>query len=247
MISTQAATRLTADGLVAGYREMEILHGVSITTVGGEFVTILGPNGSGKSTLLKTLCGLLSVKRGAIQLMGRDVTRATARERLLGGMCYVPQVRGVFAGMSVMENLELGAFAKRPADMAAALERVFSYFPRLAERRRQLAGSMSGGEQQMVAIGRALIASPSVLLLDEPSAGLSPAAVDDLFGRIRGIADGGVSIVMVEQNAAKALEISDRAYVLADGLNRLEGPAQQVLHDPEVRRLYLGGDSSRSS
>ncbi|TAM76337.1 ABC transporter ATP-binding protein [bacterium] len=238
----QTAGRLLGEALVAGYREMEILHGVSIAVAGGEFVTVLGPNGSGKSTLLKTLCGLLTVKRGAIWLLGNDVTRASARDRLLAGMCYVPQVRGVFASMSVMENLEMGAFAKRASEVSDAFERVFTYFPRLAERRRQIAGSMSGGEQQMVAIGRALIASPSVLLLDEPSAGLSPAAVDDLFGRIRNIANDGVSIVLVEQNAAKALEVSDRAYVLADGVNRLEGPALHVLHDPEVRRLYLGGD-----
>ena len=238
----QTAARLLGDALVAGYREMEILHGASIAVAAGEFVTVLGPNGSGKSTLLKTLCGLLTVKRGAIWLSGNDVTHASARDRLLAGMCYVPQVRGVFASMSVMENLEMGAFAKRASEVSDAFERVFTYFPRLAERRRQIAGSMSGGEQQMVAIGRALIASPSVLLLDEPSAGLSPAAVDDLFGRISNIADDGVSIVLVEQNTAKALEVSDRAYVLADGINRLEGPALRVLHDPEVRRLYLGGD-----
>ncbi|TAM86365.1 ABC transporter ATP-binding protein [bacterium] len=240
-IAVEGTARLVGDAVVAGYREMDILHGVSISVAGGEFVTILGPNGSGKSTLLKTLCGLLPAKSGTIRLSGIDVTRARARERLMAGMCYVPQVRGVFATMSVMENLEMGVFAKPASDVSSALERVFTYFPRLAERRRQIAGRMSGGEQQMVAIGRALLGSPSVLLLDEPSAGLSPAAVDDLFGRIHSIADDGVSIVLVEQNAAKALEISDRAYVLADGVNRLEGPARMVLHDPEVRRLYLGG------
>lgn len=233
--------RLSCVDVVAGYREMEILHGVAIKVGNCEIVTILGPNGSGKSTLLKVLSGLLPIRSGSVSLYGTDISDASPRERLKMGMCYVPQVKNVFATMSVQENLEMGALLLRGASLDTMLNRVFEYFPVLAERRHQITGKMSGGEQQMVAIGRALVTSPSLLLLDEPTAGLSPIAVDDLFRRIQSIAKAGVSIVLVEQNAAKALEISDRAYVLAAGINRLEGQASSLLEDKEIRNIYLGG------
>ncbi len=226
--------------VVAGYLpEVDILNGVSIDIGEREIVTIVGPNGAGKSTLIKTIFGLLrprrgSVRFGEVELAGRkphDITRL--------GLSYVPQVDNVFPTLSVEENLEMGSFDR--STMKDQIARMYDLFPRLGERRTQPAGTMSGGERQMVAMGRALMPEPRVLLLDEPSAGLAPAFVDAIFEKVAEINREGVTILMVEQNARRALEMSNRGYVLDLGKDRFEGPGQELLDDPKVAQLYLGG------
>jgi len=226
----------------AGYGAIQILHGVSLHVNPGEVVAVIGPNGAGKSTTFKAVMGLIRVLGGEIRYDGRDL-REVRPNRILGlGLAYVPQGRVVFAQMTVRENLEMGAYLERDrARILAAMDWVFALFPRLGERRRQLAGSLSGGEQQMLAMGRALMMRPRMMLLDEPSLGLSPRYVDDVFDKVVELARAGMTIMLVEQNAARALEIADRAYVLELGRNRFEGPGRALLEDPEVRRLYLGG------
>jgi branched-chain amino acid transport system ATP-binding protein len=230
---------LSVESLVTGYKQMEIVHGVSIEVYIGEMVVVIGPNGCGKSTLLKAIGGLLRTWTGSIHLKGERLDRLSPRQRLLAGIGYVPQSANVFASMSVLENLRMGALLA-PKGFEERLANVLSIFPVLANLRSRPAGKLSGGQQQMVAVGRALMGGPSVLLLDEPTAGLAPKLVGELFAAIREIAKQGVPALIVEQNAMSALEVADRAYVLANGVKALEGPAQRILEDPMVRRLYLG-------
>lgn len=232
---------LTVERVVAGYGDSEILRGVSIEVREGEIVSIIGPNGAGKSTLMKTIFGLLHPRRGAISLEGHDISHLSPYSIVALGMCYVPQVSNIFTLLSVEENLEMGAIALKGGDLAARKERIYALFPRLKERRRQLAGKMSGGERQMVAMGSALMLDPKLVLLDEPSAGLSPKMVEVIFERIERINENGPAILIVEQNAKLSLQMADRGYVLANGLNRFEGTGEALLNDPEIGRLYLGG------
>jgi ABC-type branched-subunit amino acid transport system ATPase component len=235
-------TLLAANTLRGGYGTIDILHGVSLEVRAGEIVSVIGPNGAGKSTAFKTIVGFLRPREGRVLFNGEDITGLRPDLVLRRGLAYVPQGRIVFPQMTVLENLEMGAYIERDgARIAAALERVYALFPILAERRRQNAGTMSGGEQQMVAIARALMTSPRLILLDEPSLGLSPKFVTLIFERLVEMRDAGFTLMLVEQNATRALAIADRGYVLELGKNRFEGPGEQLLADPEVKRLYLGG------
>jgi ABC-type branched-subunit amino acid transport system ATPase component len=230
---------LRTEGLVAGYvPEVDILHGVDVRVEAGEIVTVVGPNGAGKSTLIRAVIGLLRPREGRVVLRGEDITGLRPHTVVAKGVGYVAQRDNVFATMSVEENLELGA---RSAD--ADVPAMWELFPRLRERRRQQAGTLSGGERQMLAMARALVAQPDLLLLDEPSAGLSPQFVDVIFEKIAEINARGVPILMVEQNARRALAMSSRGYVLDLGRNRFEGSGYELLHDPKVVDLYLGGAS----
>ena len=226
----------------AGYGSIKILHGVSLHVDPGEVVAVIGPNGAGKSTTFKVIMGFISYLGGGIIFDGHDLI-GLRPDRILGlGLGYVPQGRVVFSQMTVRENLEMGAYLERDkARIKASMDWVFALFPRLGERRRQLAGSMSGGEQQMLAMGRALMMQPKMLMLDEPSLGLSPRLVDEVFDKTVEMARAGLTVMLVEQNAARALEISDRGYVLELGRNRFEGTGRELLDTPEVRRVYLGG------
>jgi branched-chain amino acid transport system ATP-binding protein/neutral amino acid transport system ATP-binding protein len=232
---------LQARDIVAGYSAAdEVLKGVDFEVRAGEIVCVIGPNGAGKSTLLKALVGLIRPSRGAIELNGASIKGLSAREISRRGLAYVPQEHNVFPTMSVRENLEMGGYVDQTSaeDRIAA---VFERFPVLADKRRHAARTLSGGERQMLAMGMALMVHPSVLLLDEPSAGLSPLAAEKLFENIVAIHEGGVSIGLVEQNASEALEISDRAYILVDGRNSREGDAQELADNPEIQRIFLGG------
>jgi ABC-type branched-subunit amino acid transport system ATPase component len=232
---------LEVANVVAGYGDTEILRGVSIEVREGEIVSIIGPNGAGKSTLMKTIFGLLHPRQGSIVYEGADISDLQPYQIVGRGMCYVPQVANVFTELTVAENLEMGAFLAERKVVAARKERIFEYFPRLKERRNQRAGKMSGGERQMVAMGSALMLEPRLVLMDEPSAGLSPKMVGVIFEQIKKINAGGPAILIVEQNARLSLQMADRGYVLAGGANRFEGAGQDLLNDPEVGRLYLGG------
>jgi branched-chain amino acid transport system ATP-binding protein len=229
----------------AGYGSIQILHGVSLTVNEGEIVSVIGPNGAGKSTTFKVIMNLITFLDGEVVFEGSSLV-GQRPDRVLGlGLGYVPQGRVVFSTMTVRENLEMGAYLERdPAKVKAAMEYVFTLFPRLAERPRQLAGTMSGGEQQMLAMGRGLMMRPRMLMLDEPSLGLSPRFVDEVFDKTVEMARAGLTVMLVEQNAARALEISDRGYVLELGRNRFEGTGRELLDNPEVRRMYLGGQRS---
>ncbi len=237
-----SAPLLTAYAITAGYGKLDILHDVSLGVNAGELVSVIGPNGAGKSTAFKTIVGFLRPKSGRVVFNGEEITGLRPDLVLRRGLAYVPQGRLVFPQMTVLENLEMGAYivADR-AKVAAALEAVYALFPVLFERRRQKAGTMSGGEQQMVAIGRALMTSPRLVLLDEPSLGLAPKFVTMIFDRLTEMKRAGYTLMLVEQNAARALAIADRAYVLELGRNRFEGAGTALLADPEVKRLYLGG------
>ena len=228
--------------LIAGYTpEVDILRGVALEVKQGEIVTVLGPNGAGKSTLIKAIAGLVTVRSGSVQLFGDDIAGVAAHLMVRRGLAYVPQVSNIFAKLSVEENLEMGAYIHTDkAALRQNIERMFVLFPRLKERRRQAAGTMSGGERQMVAVARALMAEPRLLMLDEPSAGLSPKLVGIVFSKIRDVRDTGLTILMVEQNAKAALAISDRGYVLAEGREQVSGDAGDLLANPEVGQLYLG-------
>jgi neutral amino acid transport system ATP-binding protein len=227
--------------LVAGYvPEVNILHGVEIHVLPGEIVTIVGPNGAGKSTLIRAVIGLLRPRGGSVLLRGDDITGERPHRIVRRGIGYVGQRDNVFPSMTVEENLELGARVAR-AVVAERLPAVFDLFPRLRERRRQVAGTLSGGERQMLAMARALMSQPQLLLLDEPSAGLSPQFIDAIFEKIAEVNAAGVPILMVEQNARRALAMSSRGYVLDLGRNRFEGPGGELLRDPKVVDLYLGG------
>jgi ABC-type branched-subunit amino acid transport system ATPase component len=233
---------LRADDVVAGYGEVDILKGASVEVRAGEVVCILGPNGAGKSTLLKAIAGLLKPRGGRVTLAGRDITGVAADKLVGAGLAYVPQVANVFTTMTVDENLDMGAYLRSsPAETAAARARVRGLFPVLGERARERVSRMSGGQRQMVAIGRALMMDPQVLLLDEPSAGLAPTLQDLVFEQARRIAQAGTPVLLVEQNAKKALKASDRGYVLDQGKNAYAGTGAELLADPNVGRLYLGG------
>jgi ABC-type branched-subunit amino acid transport system ATPase component len=228
--------------LQAGYGAIQILHGVSLHVDAGEVVAVIGPNGAGKSTTFKAIMGFITLLGGEVVFDGRSLVGQEPDRILARGLAYVPQGRVVFSQMTVRENLEMGAYLERDrARIRASMDYVFSLFPRLGERARQLAGTMSGGEQQMLAMGRGLMMRPKMMMLDEPSLGLSPRLVDEVFDKIAELARGGLTTVLVEQNAARALEISHRAYVLELGRNRFEGAGRDLLADPEVRRMYLGG------
>jgi branched-chain amino acid transport system ATP-binding protein len=226
--------------LVAGYvPEVNILNGCNLTLATGEFVGIIGPNGAGKSTLLKAVLGLVNIRGGSVSLDGDDITGRKAYELVARGVGFVPQTRNVFPSLTVRENLEMGCFLD-PSRFGDRFQYVTTLFPRLGERADQRAGSLSGGERQMVAMGRALMLDPKVLLLDEPSAGLSPALQDQVFIQCRQINETGVAILMVEQNARRCLQVCDRGYVLDQGRNAYTGTGRELLADPKVIDLYLG-------
>ncbi len=232
---------LEARGLVGGYvPEVDILRGCTLTAAEGEVVVVIGPNGAGKSTLAKAVFGLVPLREGTVSLRGEDVTGAAPHEVTARGMSYVPQVNNVFGSLTVQENLEVGGVLTR-ARTGERMAEMMELFPRLGERRRQRAGTLSGGERQMLAMARALMPDPTVLLLDEPSAGLAPRAVGEVFDTVAEINRAGVTIVMIEQNARRALALADRGYVLEGGTNRFEGPGDALLVDPQVAELYLGG------
>lgn len=231
---------LVADDLVAGYLPgVDILRGCSVEVDEGELVGIIGPNGAGKSTLVKAVFGLVRIRSGSVRLGARDITALPAHKLVAAGVGYVPQRENVFGALSVEENLRMGLYL-RPDAWDERWDFVTGMFPRLGERATQRAGLLSGGERQMLAMGRALMMDPSVLLLDEPSAGLSPANQDLIFEQVRAICDTGVSVLMVEQNARRCLQICDRAYVLDQGKDAHSGTGHDLLHDPKVVELYLG-------
>jgi neutral amino acid transport system ATP-binding protein len=231
---------LEIEEVVAGYTpEVDILNGVSLTVEAGQTVTVVGPNGAGKSTLMKTVIGLVAPRRGRVLLRGADITARRPHEIVRLGLGYVPQRENVFENMAVIENLELGAIGQPRAALAARIEELLQLFPRLAARRRQLVGTMSGGERQMVAMARALMPKPGILLLDEPSAGLAPMFVQAMFQQVAEINAAGVSILMVEQNARAALALSHRGYVLDLGWNSFQGTGRELLDDPRLAELYL--------
>jgi len=237
---------LATRDLVAGYvPEVDILRGVDLEVRDGEIVTIVGPNGAGKSTLIKAIFGLVPPRRGGIRLRGDDIAGLKPHTIARKGMTYVPQLDNVFKTLTVEENLQLGALVNRGVDRGQRMDAMYALFPRLAERRSQAAGTMSGGERQMVAMARALIPDPAVILLDEPSAGLAPAFVDAIFERVVAINATGVTVLMVEQNARRALAMSHRGYVLDLGANRFEGRGPDLIRDPKVASLYLGGGEGR--
>ena len=231
---------LEASDLVAGYGETEILHGVSITVSEGEVITIIGPNGCGKSTLMKAIVGLLRIRTGSVTFRGADISALPPEQIVRTGLCYVPQTNNVFPSLTIRENLEMGAFVRRD-DYRGRVDEMFRLLPDLALRPAQKAGSLSGGQRQMLAIARALMLDPALVLLDEPSAGLSPAMTGLVFERIREINGTGVAVVLVEQNAREALGMSDRGYILVSGENRLEDTGRDLLDNPDVASLYLGG------
>jgi neutral amino acid transport system ATP-binding protein len=231
---------LSVEDLVAGYvPEVDILNGVDLSVREGQIVTVIGPNGAGKSTLIKSIFGLLPPRQGRVSFRGEDLTGLPPHSITRRGMSYVPQLDNIFPSLTVEENLEMGALERGSA--RERIEAIYELFPRLGERSKQTAGTMSGGERQMLAMGRALIPDPQLLLLDEPSAGLAPAFVDAIFEKVEDINRHGITIVMVEQNARRALGMSNRGYVLDLGQNRFEGSGEDLLHDPKVADLYLGG------
>jgi ABC-type branched-subunit amino acid transport system ATPase component len=237
--AAQAVPALAATGITSGYTEVPIVRDVSITVAPGEIVTIIGPNGAGKSTLLKTVFGLLRARTGTVAVDGANVTGLPPEQLVRRGIAFVPQTDNVFGTLSVRENLAMGGFTLRDG-VEARIERVLAMFPVLADRLREKAGRLSGGQRQTLAIARALMLEPRILLLDEPSASLSPVMVESVFAHVTEISRHGTAVLMIEQNARQALAISHRGYVLANGENRLEGPAAALLASDEVRRLYLG-------
>jgi len=231
---------LIAEGMTGGYGSVDILHDCTIGVEKGEIAVIVGPNGAGKSTAMKAVFGMLSIHTGSVILDGEDITSLTPQDRVAKGMAFVPQNNNVFPSMSVEQNLEMGAFLRRD-DIHTTMEEVFSLFPILREKRKQNAGELSGGQRQQVAVGRALMTQPKLLMLDEPTAGVSPIVMDELFDLIIDIARTGLSILMVEQNARQALNIADKGYVLVQGKNRFTDTGQALMNDPEVRKSFLGG------
>jgi branched-chain amino acid transport system ATP-binding protein len=231
---------LDIQGLRGGYGAVEVLRGVDLHVDAGEIVALLGSNGAGKSTLNNTVCGLVPASAGQVQFDGADLTNRHYRDVVKAGLIQVPEGRRVFPNLSVLENLELGAFTRARARRAANLERVFATFPRLAERRAQKAGTMSGGEQQMLAIGRGLMAEPRLLILDEPSLGLSPLLVEEMFTLIGRLHADGLAVLLVEQNVGQSLAIAQRAYVLENGTLRFTGTPAELLASSELKRAYLG-------
>jgi ABC-type branched-subunit amino acid transport system ATPase component len=233
---------LRIDGLVAGYGALEILHGVDLAVHEGEAISIIGPNGAGKSTVLKSIMGFVRPLSGSIWFGDTNITGLRPHTVVRMGISYVPQGRVVFPRMTVQENLELGGYTVSDRRRRReSMDRIFAFFPRLAERKHQIAGTLSGGEQQMLAIGRGLMSEPSVMLMDEPSLGLAPRFVELVFEKLQELRKGGPTVVLVEQNAARALDCCDRAYVLELGRNRFTGAGHELLNDARVRQLYLGG------
>ena len=231
---------LIGDKLTGGYGGADILHDCTIAAEKGEIAVIVGPNGAGKSTAMKAVFGMLQIRKGSVKLDGEDITALSPQARVAKGMAFVPQNNNVFPSMSVQVNLEMGAFLRRD-DINTTMEQVFELFPILKEKRRQNAGELSGGQRQQVAVGRSLMTQPKLLMLDEPTAGVSPIVMDELFDRIIEVARTGISILMVEQNARQALNIADKGYVLVQGENRFTDTGQALLNDPEVRKSFLGG------
>ena len=231
---------LSGDDMVGGYGGADILKGCTIDVNEGEIAVIVGPNGAGKSTAMKALLGMLELKQGTVSFRGKDISQLTPQARVAEGIAFVPQTSNVFTSMSVFENLEMGAFL-RDDDITETLEQIYQLFPILADKKDQLAGELSGGQRQQVAVARALMSQPSVLMLDEPTAGVSPIVMDELFDRILEVRQTGVAILMVEQNARQALNIADRGFVLVIGENRHTDSGAALLTNPEVRRSFLGG------
>jgi branched-chain amino acid transport system ATP-binding protein len=232
---------LAVDDITVRYGRIEALHGVSLVVGRGEIVALIGANGAGKSTMMRAISGIRPLAGGAVRFGGADISRMPAHRRVVLGLSQAPEGRGVFPGMTVMENLSMGCFTRRDkAEIRTDLDRVFTLFPQLAQRKNQLGGTMSGGEQQMVAIGRALMARPQVLLLDEPSMGLAPMLIQQIFAIIKEINSQGTTVLLVEQNAQQALSLADRGYVLETGRVVGTGAGKELLHDPGVREAYLG-------
>lgn len=231
---------LLGEEMTGGYGSADILHECTIAAEKGEIAVIVGPNGAGKSTAMKAVFGMLNLREGKVTLDGENITDLSPQDRVSRGMAFVPQTNNVFPSMSVEENLEMGAFLRRD-DISDTMEQVFELFPILKEKRRQNAGELSGGQRQQVAVGRALMTQPQLLMLDEPTAGVSPIVMDELFDKIIEVAQTGISILMVEQNARQALNIADKGYVLVQGRNRYTDTGEALLNDPEVRKSFLGG------
>ena len=232
---------LRTEALVAGYvRGLPIIHGVDIAVAPGEVVTVIGPNGAGKSTLLKAIIGLVGVERGKVIFNQQDITGRQAHAVIAAGLGFVPQTANIFTTLTIHENLVVGGHLLK-TELSARLERAYTMFPDLAAKRRDRARTLSGGQRQMLAIARALMTDPGLIVLDEPTAGLAPKVVDEVFERLRNLAASGVAVLMVEQNAKAALRMSDRAYLLVEGRNRRDGPAAALLDDPSVAAAFLGG------
>ena len=233
---------LKVNNLMVAYGGIEAVKGITMEVREGELVSLIGSNGAGKTTTMKAITGTLAASSGSIEYLGKNIQGQGAWDLVKQGLVMVPEGRGVFTRMSILENLQMGAYLRDDKEgIAADVDRVFALFPRLKERRAQLAGTLSGGEQQMLAMGRALLSRPKVLLLDEPSMGLSPLMVDKIFEVIQEVASMGVTLLLVEQNASRALKIAQRAYVMESGQISMQGPAHDLLHDPKVRAAYLGG------
>ena len=226
--------------MTGGYGGPDIITSCTVDVNKGEIVTILGPNGAGKSTAMKAMLGLLKLKSGKVVIDGKDISKLTPQDRVKEGIAFVPHTRNVFTGLSVQENLEMGAFL-REERFEKIIDEIYELFPILKEKKSQLVGELSGGQRQQVALGRALMIKPSVLMLDEPTAGVSPIVMDELFDHILKVKKTNVAIIMVEQNAKQALSIADRGYVLVTGENKFSGTGKDLLNDPEVRRSFLGG------
>ena len=226
--------------MTGGYGGPDIITSCTINVNKGEIVTILGPNGAGKSTAMKAMLGLLNLKSGKVIIDGKDISKLTPQDRVKEGIAFVPQTRNVFTGLSVQENLEMGAYL-REERFEEIINEIYELFPILKEKKSQLVGELSGGQRQQVALGRALMLKPSVLMLDEPTAGVSPIVMDELFDHILKVKKTNVAIIMVEQNAKQALSIADRGYVLVTGENKFSGTGKELLNDPEIRRSFLGG------
>ena len=233
-------TALIGSAMTGGYGGADILKGCTVEVESGEIAVIVGPNGAGKSTAMKAMFGMLGLRAGSVLLDGEDITNLLPQHRVQRGMGFVPQTQNVFTSMTVEENLEMGGFI-RNHDFSDTIEEIYDFFPVLGEKRAQLAGELSGGQRQQVAVGRALMTQPKVLMLDEPTAGVSPIVMDDLFDRIIDVARTGIAILMVEQNAKQALTIADRGYVMVQGENRYTDTGAALLENPDVRRAFLGG------
>ncbi len=231
---------LIGEAMTGGYGPVDILHSCTIAVNKGEIAVIVGPNGAGKSTAMKAVFGMLNLRGGKVRLNGEDITALSPQARVAKGMAFVPQTQNIFTSMTVEENLEMGAYLRRD-DIKVTIEQIYHLFPILKQKRHQAAGELSGGQRQQVAVGRALMTQPQVLMLDEPTAGVSPIVMDELFDRIIEVARTGISILMVEQNARQALAIADKGYVLVQGANRFTDTGAALLADPEVRRSFLGG------